>query len=126
MQTNAATDRLVQRATADNMAAMYVGGAGGDAAAALLRAPLANPLHADLAGHPPAFLAAGTHETLADNVDRFAERARAAGVEVEVQRQPGQQHVYVFMAGRAPEADETVRNAGLWLRAKLGLAVVVG
>jgi len=121
MQSNAATDKLVQKPITDNMAAMFTAND-----AAKLQDPLANPLYADLAGLPPIYLAVGGHETLEDNVDRFAEKARQVGVEVEVERSAGMQHIYVLLAGRAPEADETIGRAGMWLQAKLGSAIVVG
>jgi acetyl esterase/lipase len=47
---------------------------------------------------------------------RFAELARKAGVEVELEMADEQQHVHVFMAGRAIEADVTIQNVGRWLQ----------
>ncbi|MGC8001563.1 alpha/beta hydrolase fold domain-containing protein, partial [Salmonella enterica] len=60
--------------------------------------PLANPLYADLAGLPPVFVSAGDAETLQDNAERFHDKARDAGVDVTLEIQSGQQHVYLFMA----------------------------
>lgn len=82
--------------------------------------PLANPLYSDPVGLPPIFLTCGTHETLQDNAERFAALARRAGVDVELQVGEGMQHVYQCMAGRAPEADASIAEAGKWLREKLG------
>lgn len=115
-ETNAATDALVSRPVAEGMATMFLGESGSPSD------PLANPLHADPAGLPPMFLSAGGHETLRDNAERFADKAKAAGVDVTVEITPGMQHVFPFMAGRAPEADATLANAGAWLRPKLGLS----
>ncbi|MQA13193.1 MAG: alpha/beta hydrolase fold domain-containing protein, partial [Pseudonocardiaceae bacterium] len=116
LDTNAATDALVQRAVIEQMSAMFLGESGSPAD------PLANPLRADATGLPPMYLAAGDHETLQDNAERFADQATASGVEVKLEIAPGQQHVYPFMAGRAPEADATIANAAAWARPKLGLS----
>lgn len=114
MQSNADSDSLVSHAVSAMMATMYLG-------AVAPTDPLANPLYADLAGLPPVFACAGDAETLQDNAERFAERARAAGVDVVLEIAPGQQHVYLFMAGKAKQADATIGNAADWLRPKLGL-----
>jgi len=114
MESNAGSDSLVSRAVSEMMASLYLG-------EAAPTEPLANPLYADLAGLPPVFLCAGDAETLQDNAERFAEKARTAGVEVTLEIQPGQQHVYPFMAGKSKEADASIANAGDWLRSRLGL-----
>jgi acetyl esterase/lipase len=67
------------------------------------------------------FLCAGDAETLQDNAERFAARARDAGVEVALEIGPGQQHVYQFMAGKSKEADASLGNAADWVRPRLGL-----
>lgn len=115
LESNADSDALVSRDMAQMMAGMYLG-------EAAPTDPLANPLCADLAGLPPVFVSAGEAETLMDNAERFGEQARTAGVDATVELQPGQQHVYQFMAGRSAEADETIGNAARWLRSRFGLA----
>jgi hypothetical protein len=42
-------------------------------------------------------------------------------VDVNVEIAAEMQHVYPIMAGRAPEADETIARVGAWLAPKLGL-----
>ena len=116
LETNAGTDALVQRGVVESMAAMFLGESGSPTD------PLANPLHADPTGLPPIYLTAGTHEALQDNAERFADIARNADVDVTIELSEGMQHVYPFMAGRAPEADATIAKVGEWLRPKLGLA----
>ncbi|KIW06193.1 uncharacterized protein PV09_02673 [Verruconis gallopava] len=81
--------------------------------------PLAHILDADPKGLPPMYIAVGGYETLRDNATKFAEKARGAGVEVELDIADGQQHVYTFMAGKDKLADQTISSAGKWLRAKL-------
>jgi len=115
MTSNAATDALIQREMPLGMVEMYLGESGSRSD------PVANALYADLAGFPPSYLTAGGHETLLDDAVRFAARAQAAGADVTLEIAPEMQHVYVFMAGRAPEADQSIANAAGWLRGKLGL-----
>ncbi len=83
--------------------------------------PFANPLYADLTGFPPIYLSAGTEEALLDNPQRLAEAATKAHVDVTLKTAEGMQHVYEFMAGRAPEADEAIADIAIWLRPKIGL-----
>jgi epsilon-lactone hydrolase len=113
LETNAATDELVQLPILQNMSAMFLGQHGSPAD------PLANPLYADLSLLPPIYLTASDHETLQDDSERLADKARNAGVEVTLRIEPGQQHVHTFMAGRSPEADDVIAEAGAWLRKTL-------
>jgi acetyl esterase/lipase len=112
MVSNAKTDALVSHIGLAPMVAGYLAGTPP-------HTPLANPLYADFVGFPPMYITAGTYETLQDNAERLAERAKGAGVEVELELVEGMQHVYVLMAGKAPEADSTVRRAGEWTRMRL-------
>ncbi len=115
LDSNADTDAIVSRAVVELMSAMYLGEHGDPTD------PLASPLHADPTGLPPLHITAGEHETLLDDSQRFADKARGSGLDVTFTISPEQQHVYPFMAGRAPEADAAVREAGDWVRPKLGL-----
>lgn len=113
LDTNAAYDVLAQRPLCEESAAAYLQGT---AAATDGRA---NPLHADLTDFPPVYLTASDTECLFDNGQRFAERGRAAGIDVTFVVEHGQQHVFQFMAGKAPEADRSIAQAGAWLAARL-------
>lgn len=115
-ESNAATDAFVQKVVVDNLSGQFLGPNGNK------QDPLANPGYADLSGLPPLFLTAGGAETLQGSVEEFADKAKNAGVEVTLEVSEGQQHVYPFMAGRAPEADSTIADAGRWVRSKLGLS----
>lgn len=57
---------------------------------------------------------------LLDDATRFAEKVKKAGVEVVLETHEAQQHVMEFMAGKAPEADESIRKIGEWVRKKIG------
>ncbi len=111
---NAEVDVLVQRDILLAMAGMFLGDASP-------RDPLANPLHADPTGLPPMLIQVGGSETLLDDSTRFADRATAAGVDCTVEVYPGMQHVFHFLAGRAPEADTAIAAMAAWVRPKLGL-----
>lgn len=113
LDTNAETDAFVNRSVVEMMSSMYLGESGSPTD------PLANPLHADLTGMPPLFLTAGGAETLRDDAERLADRAHNAHIEVELTVVPEQQHVFPFMAGRAPEADDAIRAAADWARQKI-------
>ena len=84
--------------------------------------PFISPLHADLGGLPPILIQVGGDETLLDDSVELDARARAAGVDVTLEIVPEMQHVFHFLAGRAPEADESIRRMVAWVRPKLGLA----
>ncbi|MEO7735917.1 MAG: alpha/beta hydrolase [Kofleriaceae bacterium] len=111
-QTNAAKDKLFSRDTVSWLAGNVLGSMD-------RRDPLASPLHADLAGLPSMYLQAGEDETLVGESRMFAERARSAGVAVELDVFPGMLHTFQMMAGRAPEADEAIRKLGAWVRRHL-------
>lgn len=115
MRTNAENDALVAPGILEGMVAAFLGGNSP-------RDPLANPLHADLRGLPPALIQVGGYETLLDDSRTFAKSMKDAGGDVELQVFPEMQHVFHFMAGSAPESDDAVAKMAKFLRSKLGLA----
>lgn len=114
-ETNAKVDHLITRDLSLNMSQLYLG-------AASPKDPLANPLHADYRGFPPTYIQVGGYETILDDALRVAERAKAAGVEVRCDVFPEMQHVFQFMAGKAPEADDAIQKLAAWVKPRLGLA----
>ena len=116
LDINAALDLIVSRPILQVMSAMLLGESQSP------RNPLANPLHADLSVLPPVYITTGGAEGLVDDSRRFAERATAAGVDVQLDIVPEMQHVFPFLVGRAPEGDAAVSATATWLRPKLGLA----
>lgn len=109
--TNAATDALVTAPLLEGMIAGVLAGGAVDPTT-----PLANPLYADLAGFPRLYVNAGGAESLLDNATRLADRASAAGVDVTLSVVDGMQHVFPFLAGRAPEADDEIAAIAAWFR----------
>ena len=85
------------------------------------RDPLVNPLYADLSGLGPVYIQAGGDETLADDARLLGEHAQKAGIDVRVDIFPGMLHTFQMAAGRAPEADEAIRELAGWVRPRLGL-----
>jgi acetyl esterase/lipase len=61
--------------------------------------PRVSPLFAELATLPPTLIQVGSEEVLLDDSVRFADRAWAAGVEVELQRFDGMWHDFQAQAG---------------------------
>jgi epsilon-lactone hydrolase len=118
-RSNWATDAFFYKELVDGLAATFLGSAGDP------RDPLASPLYGDLAGLAPMSIQVGADETLLDDSRRLAERARSAGVEVELEIFPGQQHTFQMAAGRAAEADQAIRALAAWVRPKLRLGVAV-
>ncbi|HJU16321.1 MAG TPA: alpha/beta hydrolase [Stellaceae bacterium] len=113
--TNAEKDLLVTRDIIKTMADTFLGEGGNR------NDPLANPLHADLKGFPPIYIQVGADETLLDDSRKLADLARSCGVDVTLEIVPEMQHVFHFLAGTAPEADQAIRRLALWVRPKLGL-----
>ena len=110
--TNADTDALITVPLLEGMIAGVLAGGEIDPTTAL-----ANPLYADFAGFPRLYINAGGAEALLDNATRLAERAKAAGADVTLSIADGMQHVFPFLAGNAPEADDEIAGIAAWYRA---------
>jgi cation diffusion facilitator CzcD-associated flavoprotein CzcO/acetyl esterase/lipase len=74
--------------------------------------PKLSPVNADLAGLPPTYVQAATHDILLSDSDRLVERARAAGVDVGYARYEGMWHDFQAAAGLLREADEAIVDLG--------------
>jgi len=72
---------------AENASRMYAGGQD-------RRNPLISPLYGNLDGLPPLHISAGGNEILLDDSIQFAEKARAAGVDVTFRTDQGMCHCY--------------------------------
>ena len=113
-KTNAEVDRLITPEMSHNMAQLYIGDVPPTN-------PLVNPLHADFSGYPPTYIQVGGFEAILDDALRVAQSAKEAGVDCHCDVFPEMQHVFQFMAGRAPEADDAIAKLASWVRPKLGM-----
>jgi acetyl esterase/lipase len=77
--------------------------------------PLASPRFADLAGLPPMYVQVGGAEMLLDDARQLADRAREAGVAVELDVAEGQQHTFQFDAGHGGPADAAIARLAAWV-----------
>ncbi len=114
--TNESRDALVSRDTTNSLGSMFIGPEGDP------KHPLANPLYTDYSAFPPIYVTVGGVETLLDDSIRIAEKAQKAGVDVRIDKVPEMQHVFQFLAGKAPEADAAIQEMARWVRPKLGLS----
>jgi epsilon-lactone hydrolase len=85
------------------------------------RDPRASPLYADLRGLPPMLLFASQHEILRDDTLRLAERARAAGVDVQLVVRDGLPHVWPVFVTLLPEARDAFSIVSKFASAVTGL-----
>ena len=83
------------------------------------RSPLASPLYADLAGLPPLLIHVGREEVLLDDSRVLAERARAAGVTVDLRIFPVVPHAWQLAHKLVPEGRESLRLASAFLHAAI-------
>ena len=70
--------------------------------------PLVSPLYAELQGLPPLLIQVGTSEILLDDSIRFSNRAKAAGVEVQLAIWDDMIHVFAAFAEWAPEGRQAI------------------
>ncbi len=105
---NAERDAMFRGDKLENLQRAYLGNA--DPAQ-----PLASPLLGDLRGLPPLFVHVGEDEALRDDSIRLAQKARAAGVVVDLRVFAGVPHVWQLLRW-LPEARRSVQAAARFLR----------
>ncbi len=110
IDTNDATDFLIAREGLQGNIDRYIAGATEPTD------PRANPLYRTYEGFPRLYITAGDIESLWDNATGLDRLARSAGVDVTFSTGEGMQHVYPFMAGNHPRADQEVAAIGEWYR----------
>src|SRR4029453_18597414 len=84
-QTNRKTEAFFYKEVVEALASVYLAGADP-------KDPLASPLYADLSGLPPTCIQVGGDETLLGESLQLEQNARTAGVDVQAEVFPGQQH----------------------------------
>ena len=93
---------------------------GWDAGERELKDPMASPMFADLRGLPPLLVQVGGDETMLDDSRIFAERARAAGVDVTFKIFEGMWHVHQSAMPDVPEALVAYNDVAAFIRAQFG------
>jgi acetyl esterase/lipase len=104
----------------DRRCAMFVGAQMASGASLYLcgadrRNPLASPLYADLSHLPPLLIHVGNDEVLLDDSVRLAERARVAGVTVDLKIWPVVPHTWQLVYPAMPEARQSMHEASAFL-----------
>jgi monoterpene epsilon-lactone hydrolase len=82
--------------------------------------PLLYPTAINLSGLPPLCIHVGDHELLLSDSTRLAERAQAAGVEVEFKVWESMVHVFQAGASFVPEARQSLAEIGRFVRDRMG------
>jgi epsilon-lactone hydrolase len=112
-ESRATADPIHQRAMIKALAKNYLGEHGDP------RDPLASPLYADVAGLPPLLIQVGDRETVLDDSTSFADKARAAGVEVELEVWDNMIHVFQMFGTELAEARQAVASIAKFLARRL-------
>jgi monoterpene epsilon-lactone hydrolase len=99
--TNAESDKLFSRISAEEAAPAYLGGADP-------MNPIASPLFGDWNGAPPLLILVGDAEVLLDDSRKLADVAKAAGVDVTLSIYPEMPHIWTMSYPAFPEAVEGV------------------
>lgn len=79
--------------------------------------PLVSPVYADLIGLPPILIQVSTSEMLFNDATRFAERAKAADVDITLQTWDNTLHV--FQEFGLPESGEAIAKIGEFVQKQL-------
>ena len=111
MSTRAAVDPVVQKEGLLGMAKLYLGDAEPTN-------PLAAPLHANLEGLPPLLIHVGDSETLLDDANRIAAKAKNAGVDVTLKVWDEMPHVWHLFAPILPEGQQAIEEIGSFFQAR--------
>lgn len=82
--------------------------------------PLVSPVYAELSGLPPLLVQSGDAEMLFSENQRLVERARAAGVDVQHEIEPGMVHVFQGFASVSPQAQAAIVSIGRFVRSLSG------
>ncbi len=86
------------------------------------RHPHASPLFAELHGLPPLLIHVGSHETLLDDSVQLADRAAAAGVQVDLKIWPVVPHVWQMFYQFVPEGRHSLAAAAEFLASSIARA----
>lgn len=85
------------------------------------RHPMASPLYGEFHDLPPTLIHVSDTEVLLDDSTRLFERGRASGMPVDLKLWSRQPHAWQLWAPVVPEGRASLREAGEFLRTRLGL-----
>ena len=111
--TRAEADPIHQRPMILALAKNYLGVQGDP------RDPLVSPLYADLRGLPPLLIQVGDRETVLDDSVMFADKARAAGIDANLEVWDGMIHVFQMFGAELPEARRAIASIAQFLNRHL-------
>ena len=111
IRSKAAKDPMVQQDNLAGSAKQYIGNADP-------KNPLISPLHADYRGMPPMLIHVGEAEILLDDATRVAERAKRAGVDVQLEVWDDMIHVWHVFAKILPEGQQAIDKIGKFVIAR--------
>jgi acetyl esterase/lipase len=80
--------------------------------------PRASPLYGHFEGLPPMLVFASTDEVLRDDSVRLAEKARAAGVSVDLVVEKGLVHVWPLFKPLMPESARAINKTAAFIRGR--------
>jgi epsilon-lactone hydrolase len=108
VKTKASRDPMVREADLLRYGALYGGNTD-------LRNPLVSPLHGDYRGIPPLLIQVGEAEIILDDSTRVAERAKQAGVQMDLEVWDEMVHVWHVFAKLLPEAQQAIEKVGSYV-----------
>lgn len=108
IQTKAAQDPMVREADLRRYGKLYGGNTD-------LKHPLISPLYGDYRGIPPLLIQVGEAEIILDDSTRVAERAKQAGVQVDLEVWEEMVHVWHIFAKLLPEAQQAIEKLGSYV-----------
>lgn len=82
--------------------------------------PWISPLYGDLHGLPPILIQVGGDETLLDDSTRFAEKAKAAGIDVTLNIGEGMWHCFTLMPSFIPECRQAMDEMCTFIKTHIG------
>jgi acetyl esterase/lipase len=109
-EKNADVDVLSTRDGALGLFPMFAGEAG------TVSDPYITALSHDPTGMPPVYISFGGAEALVGGAIEYEALARGKGVDITLDIVPDMQHVFHYLAGRAPEADDAISRIGAFVR----------
>ncbi len=86
-----------------------------------LRDPFISPIYGDCDGLPPIMIQVGELELIYNDSTRMAEKAASCGIEVELVEWGHTFHVWQIYDFMLPEATESIKQMGEYMKKKLGL-----